>query len=395
MKQESKITCDADAIPAVDRGSSTRADHQAIVRHVLQENRRFPIFSGALLIILIVIVFTVCLFVGRYNTTPDVLMGAIAHGFLQFFIDILELPTHLEGIDYTIVNPIPVTWETNVDIVLWTVRLPRLLAVIFVGGGLAVAGANYQGVFRNPLVSEGILGVSAGASLGASIAILLQSSTWVISVAAFLGGIAAVSLTCGVSAVFKGNRTLILVLAGTVVGSLFSAGVSIVKYMAPTDTALPDITFWLMGSFAKVKIDQLLFVLPAITISVIILQAFCWKLNVLSLGDEEAQSLGVNTRYTRLTIIVFSTIITAVSVCICGMVGWVGMIIPQITRMIVGPDNRRLIPCSFAAGALFLMIVDTVCRTLLVTEIPVGIVTSLIGAPIFLVLLLRISKGWS
>lgn len=363
---------------------------------VLNKDRQSKRKLIIIISVALIAVFLFCLLTGRYSCSRFDVFKALCYGIIDGIIFILELPARLlPFIDYTIANPITVTWDSNVVLVLWTVRMPRILGVIVVGGGLAVSGANYQGVFRNPLVSESILGVSAGASLGAALGILWNSGSVLTSALAFVGGIIAVSLTYSSSRIFKGNPTLLLVLAGTVISSLFSAMLSIVQYLAPPDTKLPEIVFWLMGSFAKIRANDLIFLVPLVLVCCFILYRIRWKLNLLSLGDEEARTLGVNTRQTRLIIIITSTIITAACVCICGMVGWVGVVIPQICRMIVGPDNRKLIPCSFFIGAIFLMIVDVICRAAFEAEIPVGIVTSIVGAPIFLVMLRRLKEGWS
>lgn len=344
--------------------------------------------------VLIVMIFF-CLLSGRYTCTRTEVLQAFFHGILDGICWILELPAKLiPGLEYTIANPMVVIWEPNVDIVVWTVRIPRMIAVIFIGGGLSVSGASYQCLFRNPLVSESILGVSSGASFGASIAILLSLGAVFSNFFAFVGGIFAVALTYACSKMLRGNQTLLLVLSGSVISSIFSAGLSVIKYIAPTDTALPEITFWLMGSFGKIARSDLLLLVPVIGLCAGILLHIRWKLNVLALGDSEAQALGVNINRTRALTVTCSTLITAVSVCICGMVGWIGVIIPQITRMIIGPDTRRLMPGAFFIGAIFLLVVDVICRALLVVEIPVGIVTSLIGAPIFFMILKRAKEGW-
>lgn len=212
---------------------------------------------------------------------------------------------------------------------------------------------------------------------------------------AFAGGILAVFLTYYFSKMLRGNQTLLLVLTGIVVSSVFSAGISIIKYIAPPDTSLPDITFWLMGSFGKIGVNDLAVLVSVVAICVAVLLCMRWKMNILALGDDEARTLGVNVERTRVIIIVASTLIASVSTCVVGTVPWVGIIIPQITRFIVGPDTRRLMPCAFFIGAIFLMLVDVACRALLAVEIPVGIVTSLVGAPIFFIILKRSKTGWA
>ena len=341
------------------------------------------------------VVFVVCLLSGRYNCTTAELLGSLGHGLLERLLSVLNLPAERWGWWQPLSNPIDVTWGKDVDTVMWTVRMPRILAVILIGGGLSISGASFQCVFRNPLVSEGILGVSNGASLGAVLAIFFGLGPGLTSICAFAGGMLAVGLAYSCSKMFRGNPTLVLVLAGTVVGSLLTAGTSIVKYLAPQDTKLPQITFWLMGSFAGISWSKLRFMGPLILICSLGILRMCWQLNLMALGDDEAKALGVDTARARKILIFLATVITSSAVCVCGIVGWVGMVIPQIVRLVVGPDARRLIPATFMVGAIFLMLVDIACRTLVVTEIPVGIITSLIGAPIFLVLLKRVKEGWA
>ncbi|MBO7667913.1 MAG: iron ABC transporter permease [Firmicutes bacterium] len=341
------------------------------------------------------VVFVVCLLSGRYNCTTAELLGSLGHGLLERLLSVLNLPAERWGWWQPLSNPIDVTWGKDVDTVMWTVRMPRILAVILIGGGLSISGASFQCVFRNPLVSEGILGVSNGASLGAVLAIFFGLGPGLTSICAFAGGMLAVGLAYSCSKMFRGNPTLVLVLAGTVVGSLLTAGNSIVKYLAPQDTKLPQITFWLMGSFAGISWSKLRLMGPLIIICSLGILRMCWQLNLMALGDDEAKALGVDTARARKILIFLATVITSSAVCVCGIVGWVGMVIPQIVRLVVGPDARRLIPATFAVGAIFLMLVDIACRTLVVTEIPVGIITSLIGAPIFLVLLKRVKEGWA
>lgn len=340
-------------------------------------------------------VLVISLLSGRYNCTKADLLGSLGHGLLDGIIYLINLPAEKLGWWQPVSNPIPVTWGKDIDTVMWTVRMPRILAVILIGGGLSISGASFQCVFRNPLVSEGILGVSNGASLGAVLAIFFGFGPALTSLCAFAGGMLAVGLAYSCSKMFRGNPTLVLVLAGTVVGSLLTAGNSIVKYLAPQDTKLPQITFWLMGSFAGISWSKLRFMGPLIIICSLGILRMCWQLNLMALGDDEARALGVDTARARKILIFLATVITSSAVCVCGIVGWVGMVIPQIVRLVVGPDARRLIPATFMVGGIFLMLVDILCRTLVVTEIPVGIITSLIGAPIFLVLLKRVKEGWA
>ncbi len=258
----------------------------------------------------------------------------------------------------------------------------------------------YQGVFKNPLVSESILGVSAGASLGAVIAAALDWGRSAASVMAFAGALLAVALTYLVSRVFKGNPTILLVLAGTVVGSLFSGVFTWVQYTLAKDGNWQDgrilnLLFWLMGSLADIEAADLIQLVVVIGVCYGVIHRMRWKLNLLSLSDEEAQALGVDAGRTRLCLIVCSTLIAAISAATCGMIGWIGLVVPQMARLIIGPDNRKLVPCSFLIGGIFLIACDIISRALLIYEIPIGIVTTIIGTPVFLFLLVRLNKGWA
>jgi iron complex transport system permease protein len=362
---------------------------------LISKERRFWARAIAIIVVLTVGVALFCVLSGQYSCSRLDVLKCLGYGILDRLIWLIELPTRIPGISYDIPNPIPVTWEGNVNSVVWNIRVVRIVGVAFIGGGLAIAGASYQCLFRNPLVSESILGVSTGASFGAALAILLTLSTVSINIFAFLGGALAVFLTYFLSKLLRGNQTLLLVLTGTVVSSIFSAGISIIKYVAPTETALPEITFWLMGSFAKIKANDLIYLIPMIVACALVLMHMRWKMNVLSLGDNEAKTLGINVSATRGVIIVCSTLMVSVSVCICGAISWVGLIVPQIVRHMVGPDARKLMPIAFFAGSIFLMLVDVACRATVQGELPVSVVTALVGAPIFFFTLLRSKEGWA
>lgn len=397
MKGSSFLPVLPDAGPEKRTGrfQAGKQNTQGIGALFASNEKRFRRRAFWLLLALILLVFTAAVLSGRYHSTAGEILQSLGYGIVDRVIGLINLPAKWFGWNYQVANPLAVTWGKDVDTVVWTVRVPRVLAVLLIGGGLSVSGASFQCVFRNPLVSEGILGVSNGASLGAVIAIFLGLGPTLTSVSAFFGGLLAVFLAYSCSKMFRGNPTLVLVLAGTVVGSLLTAGNSIVKYLAPADTKLPEITFWLMGSFAGISASKLTITAPLILVCCFGVYKMRWHLNLMALGDDEARALGVDTARSRKILIFLATLITAASVSLCGMVGWVGMVIPQITRLITGPDARRLIPSAFMIGGIFLMLVDIVCRTLVVTEIPVGIVTSIIGAPVFLVLLKRVKEGWA
>lgn len=275
--------------------------------------------------------------------------------------------------------------------IMYTVRLPRIIAAALIGGALATAGATYQGLFRNPMVSPDLLGASAGAGFGATMGLMFSFSLLGVSVLAFIIGLCAVALSYAISvAIGRGNNAvLILVLTGMVVSSLFSAFTSIVKYVADPNNKLPAITFWLMGGLSSITMSNILLLIPPFLVGLIPLFLLRWKLNVLSFGEEEAQTMGVDTKRLRLLFIVCATLLTAASVAVSGMIGWVGLIIPHVARLLVGPNYKRLMPASLFCGAIFLTVVDDVARTAFAAEIPLGILTSIIGAPFFIFLLLR------
>jgi iron complex transport system permease protein len=286
--------------------------------------------------------------------------------------------------------------EGQAEVVVWNIRLPRVLAAMLVGAALAAAGASYQVLFRNPLVSPDILGVSSGAALGAVCGIFLSLPVVAIQGFAFAGGLGAVMLVIFVAQAVRGvDQTLVLVLTGVVMGALAGAATSLLKVMADPYDQLPAITFWLLGSLASTTGPDLGPVLPAVAVGLVPLVLLRWRINLLSLGDDEARALGVDAPRLRLLVIAAATLITASVVAIAGVVGWVGLVIPHIARMIVGPSFATLLPVSAILGAGYLLLVDTLCRTLALTEIPLGILTAVIGAPFFLYLLARGRRGWT
>ncbi|OIQ54334.1 putative ABC transporter permease protein [Moorella thermoacetica] len=292
------------------------------------------------------------------------------------------------------VFPIEPTWPATLETVVFQVRLPRMLAAMLVGAALATAGAAYQGMFKNPLVSPDILGASAGAGFGAALAIYFSLGVVGIQVSSFLFGLLAVGLTWTLSSRIRRDPILILVLAGILIGTLFSSGTSLIKYVADPYDKLPAITFWLMGSLAAIAPRDVWTALVPILVGTLPLYLLRWRLNVLSLGEEEARSLGLDTGRLRLIVILCSTLITAASVAISGMIGWVGLIIPHLARMLVGPNYRELLPAAILIGSAYLLLVDDLARVLTSVEIPLGILTSIIGAPFFLYLLLNARRGW-
>jgi iron complex transport system permease protein len=331
-----------------------------------------PMLAGLLLA-----VFIIALFLGRYIINPPTVILILLSKFFP---------------------SIPQTWTSVMQVVVWDFRLPRAVAVILVGSGLAVSGATFQATFRNPLVSESILGVTAGAAVGAQLGVLLNQSYYAIQLFAFGFALLAVGLTFTISRVYRSNPTLVLVLAGVIVATLFSAVQQLLTFIGQEtadQSKLQHIFFSLTGSFANITLADVYPVVPLILVPMFVIVLLRWRLNILSMGEDDAKSLGVNTKILRNLLILCVTLITAAAVYICGIIVWVGLIIPHIGRMIVGSDHKILIPASILLGASYLLIVDTICRTLTPNEIPIGIVTAFVGAPIFLYLLKKNTKSWS
>ncbi|RDB59890.1 iron ABC transporter permease [Gordonibacter sp. 28C] len=279
--------------------------------------------------------------------------------------------------------------------VFFTIRLPRVLAALVVGAALSGAGCAFQGIFKNPMVSPDLLGASAGACFGAALGILLSFGSLGIEIAAFAAGVAAVLVSYGLSSVIgrRMSGVLVLVLSGLVVGNLFQAFTSAVKFLADPNSQLPEITFWLMGGLSSVREGDLVGLLAAFAVGTVGIMVLRWRLNVMALGDEEALSLGVNVKRTRLAVIACATLLTSASVAVAGMVGWVGLIVPHLARFLVGSDHRALVPASMLLGGAFLMLVDDVCRSVYTTEIPLSILTAILGAPLFVYLICRQRKS--
>ena len=279
------------------------------------------------------------------------------------------------------------TWTRTQASLLLYHRLPRILLSCLVGCCLSTAGASYQGVFQNPMAAPDILGASSGAAFGAALAILLELSSSMIVVLAFSCSILTVLLVIYMGSHTRGKRVVGLILAGIMVSSLVSSGTSFIKLVADPNDQLPAITYWLMGSLNGTSPDDVLFALIPMAIGCIPIILLRWRINVLTLGDEECRTMGVNAKRLRTIVILCATLITAASVAVSGMIGWVGLVIPHFARRLVGNNYTRLIPCTMLFGAIFLLLVDDVSRNLFATEIPIGILTSLIGVPFFLYLI--------
>ena len=289
--------------------------------------------------------------------------------------------------------PLDQDWSATAYSVVMDVRLPRILAGVLVGAALSISGASFQGVFQNPLVSPHILGVAAGAGFGAALAILLFDNLWLVHLISFLFGLSSVGMTYALSRVYKTTPILMLVLSGIVVGSLFSALTSFLKYIADPMNKMPAIVFWLLGSLNHVSSRDLLITAPIFMGCITALLMVRWQINLLAMGEEDAKAMGVNTERLKTLIIIAATIATASAVCISGIIGWIGIMIPHIGRLIVGPDHKYLLPISMLIGAAYLVTVDTIARTALVTEIPIGILTAIFGAPVFALLLRKTQRA--
>ena len=325
------------------------------------------------LLVILVAAFVLSLGVGRYPIPVGKVIEVLASKVLS----------------------IKVTWPSTFDTIIWEIRLPRILAAVLVGASLSIAGASFQGLFRNPLVSPDILGVSSGAGLGAALAILLYATNFEIQLSAFCWALVAVGVTYGASKLVRGNPTLSLILAGIAIGSLFSALLSLAKYVADPLNQLPAITYWLLGSLASITYTQLEVAAIPMLSSLVILLLIRWRLNVVAMGEEEAMALGVNTNRLRFLITVCCTMATAAAVSISGTIGWVGLVIPHIGRMLVGPDHKKLLPVTVLLGASYLLVIDDIARVMAQVEIPIGILTAIIGAPFFLYLLWSRREVWA
>lgn len=333
--------------------------------------KRDRLLSGPGAILLMAVILVACILLsflfGRYPVPFRELCGILADKFLSIF-----------GLG---IEPF---WTDAMQAAVWNVRLPRVIMSVLVGACLSAAGAAYQGVFQNPMAAPDVLGASAGAGFGAALAIYVGLSSMYITIAAFGMSLLTVALVFWVSRHAKGERVLGLVLAGIMVSSLFQAGTSFIKLAADPTNKLPEITYWLMGSLSGAKWSELGFVIWPMLLGLVPLFLLRWRLNVLAMGDDEARAMGVDASRLRIWLIIAATLVTAASVSVSGMIGWVGLVIPHMVRRICGSDYRWLMPCSMLGGGTFLLIVDNVSRNVTTSGIPIGILTAFIGAPFFL-----------
>jgi iron complex transport system permease protein len=341
-----------------------------VIEHKQQPAVKVIVGAGILLILL----FFISLMLGRYQVSLGD-MGAVFYA-------------RIFGTECTV--------SEMIQSVILKVRIPRICAAILIGGALSTAGATYQGLFKNPMISPDILGASAGAGFGAAMAILLSLPFIFIQFSAFAFGLLAVGLACLICKMVSRGKDalLILVLSGMIVATFFSSLITLLKYVADPQSKLPEITYWLMGGLSTVSAGDVGMMLVPFTIGIVPLFLLRWQLNAMAFGDEEAKAMGLNTKRLRGIYIVSATLLTAAAVAVCGMIGWIGLVIPHLTRMLVGPNHKYLIPASFLMGGTFLLLVDDLARTLFTVEIPLGILTSIIGAPFFVYLLLKRKKGW-
>ncbi|MDO5718592.1 MAG: iron ABC transporter permease [Tissierellia bacterium] len=326
-----------------------------------------------LMILLPIIVGVIALCIGRYIVAPKEVISVLGNKLLG----------NSDAIE-----------DVNLSVV-WNIRLPRIILGMLVGMGLSVSGTAFQGLFSNPLATPDTLGVAAGSAFGAALGMLVTTNMFLVQIIALIFGIIAVGITYMISKLKGKSTILMIVLAGMVTSSFFQALISLIKYVADPETKLPAITYWLMGSMASVSFESLLAGAPFILLGVIILYSLRWRLNVLSLSEDEAKTMGINVLYLRWLVIIASTLVTAAAVSMCGQVGWVGLLIPHISRMIVGSNHQKVIPLSISLGAIYMILIDTLARSMTAAEIPLSILTALIGAPFFAYLLRKTGGVWS
>jgi len=308
----------------------------------------------------------------------------------------ISISTFFDYLNHKIFSS-PATQDfTLIESIVLDIRLPRVLLAILIGAALATSGAVFQAMFVNPLVSPGILGVLAGASFGAACGMLISEHWFIVQILAFVFGFIAVGFAVFIGAMVTNSRsTVMLVLGGVISASLFTSLLSIIKYVADPYSTLPAIVYWLMGSLAMAQLNETLIVAIPITMSIVGMIFMSKYFDLMSLGDEEAKALGVNVKLIRILAIILATLASSLSVVMAGIIGWVGLIIPHIIRMAVGPSHRLLIPLSAVIGAIFLLCADAISRLALSVEIPIGILTSLIGIPIFIIVLRNARAAWN
>lgn len=335
------------------------------MHQITKKNRLRLFYIGLLLAMLLAFFAAICC--GHYSIDPVTCIEIL---FLK--------PFGYEG-----------SWSTLDMSVVLGLRLPRIIGAILVGSCLAISGAAYQSTFQNPLVSPDLLGVSSGACVGAALAILMHLPSFMIMVMAFVTAVLTVAATLTIPKILRSESNIMLVLSGIVVGGVTGSMMGIIKYVADPESELPQITYWTMGSLDNVDLTVVGICIVPILICTVIMLRMSWWIDIISMGEKDAKTLGANVNRIRLITIVCSTLLTAISVCMCGTIGWIGLVVPHFARMFVGPDNTKLIPTSALLGAIFLMVVDTLARNVAVVEVPLGIITGLVGAPFYAWLLYK------
>ena len=347
-------------------------DSESNAAHITHEKFRHAVIIVSLCAVLIFLML-VAIGLGQLNISPIRVVQILWNDFLGLF--------HAESAD--------VAWSAGERSAVSLVRAPRILLAVLVGGALAVSGAALQALFRNPLVSPDVIGVSSASAFGGVLMILLQLGSTAIIVGAFGSGLSAALIVMTIGKIRTSSPVLTIVLGGIVVSAFFNALVSLITYLADPYTTLPSITFWLMGSFAAATWEKVAMIALPVLAGAIVVIALRWQINILSLGDDEAISLGVNPKRLRFILIIAVSLLTAATVATAGIIGWVGLVVPHLIRIIVGHDNRIVIPAAFLLGGLYTLVIDTLARTLSSVEIPVGILTAMLGAPVFIAVLIR------
>ena len=351
------------------------------------KTRRFTLVTVVLAVALAV-TFLVSFVLGRYpiplRETVAILWDAILEG-VERLLDWICGLFKAQGPDLGLEQ----FWTKPMETLMLNVRLPRILLACLVGACLSAAGAAYQGIFQNPMASPDILGASKGAGFGAALGIWLGLGSRMVSISAFVFALGAVALVWLIGRNAHGKQVLALVLAGIMISSLFDAGTSFIKLVADPTDQLPAITYWMMGSLSSARMSDVAFALIPMLLGMVCLLLLRWHINVLTLGDDEARTMGINAKAVRLAVALAATLITAAAVAVSGVIGWVGLVVPHLARKLVGNNYRHLMPCSMLLGALFLLVVDNLSRNLLATEIPLGILTAIVGAPFFIYLIMR------
>ena len=322
-------------------------------------------------VVLLVLAFLTALSVGRYSIPFGTTIQALANKWFG----------------------LGTSPDNMTNAVIFTLRLPRSVAAVLIGGALALSGACYQSIFKNPLVSPDLLGVSTGACVGAATAILMNLGPFYIQLFAFIAGTLTVLATTSIPKLIHNESTMVLVLSGVIMSSLMGSIMSIIKVLADTDTQLAEITYWTMGSLSAISLTDIASVLITIVVPAAVIIIMRFRLNVMALGDREAKTLGINLQRTRMVFIICATLLTASCVCLAGSIGWVGLVIPHVARLIVGADNKRMLPVAMLFGSVFMLIIDTLCRTLSSADLKISILTGIIGAPFFFFILVKQHKS--